>query len=163
MCDRPGRYLCGCVTGVCVWGGCVTEGLYCGVCERWVCDRGCVGWVNGVRTRDQLSRDQLPHDQLLQYQLFMKSTTIRSTLMKSEDGQAVGVDLAKVDLVCATRVNVWCTAASWSCICPPKVGRLIDIWKPSVPVEGREIFEVFVDFLLLSNLYLLLGKTRRRC
>ena len=56
--------------------------------------------------RDQLSRDQLPHDQLLQYQLFMQSTTIRSTLMKSEDGQAVGVDLTKVGLVCATRVNV---------------------------------------------------------
>ena len=56
-----------------------------------------------MRTRDQLSRDQLPHDQLLQYQLFMKST-LRSTLMKSEEGQAVGVDLAKVDFVCATRV-----------------------------------------------------------
>ena len=50
--------------------------------------------------------DDDQHDQLLQYQLFMKSTTIKSTLMKSEDGQAVGVDLAKVDLVCATRVNV---------------------------------------------------------
>ena len=59
-----------------------------------------------MRTRDQLSQDRLPHDQLLQYQLFMKSTSIRSTLMKSEDGQAMGVDLAKVDLACATRVNV---------------------------------------------------------
>ena len=30
--------------GVCVRGGCVTEGLYCGcVCEWWMCDRECVG------------------------------------------------------------------------------------------------------------------------
>ena len=34
----------GCVTeglycGVRVRGGCVTEGLYCGGCERWMCDK----------------------------------------------------------------------------------------------------------------------------
>ena len=30
--------------------------------------------------------------------------------------------------------SVSCTAASWSCICPPEIGRLIDIWKPSIAV-----------------------------
>ena len=30
------------------------------------------------------------------------------------------------------RWRVHCTAISWSCICPPKVGHLIDIWKPSI-------------------------------
>ena len=35
--------------GVCVRGECVTEWLYCVcvcVCERWMCDRECVGSVN---------------------------------------------------------------------------------------------------------------------
>ena len=59
----------------------------------------------GAHTRSTFA-GSTPAYQLLQYQLFMKPTTIRSTLMKSEDGQAVGVDLAKVDLVCTTRVNV---------------------------------------------------------
>ena len=31
-----------------------------------------------------------------------------------------------------TRWEVHCTAASWSHACPPKVGRLIGIWKPSI-------------------------------
>ena len=31
-----------------------------------------------------------------------------------------------------TRWKVHCTAASWSRTCPPEVGRLIGIWKPSI-------------------------------
>ena len=27
-----------------VRGGYVTEGLYCGGCERWICDRGALLW-----------------------------------------------------------------------------------------------------------------------
>ena len=33
---------------------------------------------------------------------------------------------------CFPQGEIHCTAASWSCACPLEVGRLIDIWKPSV-------------------------------
>ena len=50
------------------------------------------------------------------------------------------------------------------CVCPLKVGHVIDILKPSIHthIEERDLGNVY-DLLLLSNLYLLLGKTRRRC
>ena len=49
MCDRPARYLCGCVTESLLW--CVCERWVCDrvallwdVCERWVCDRWVLLW-----------------------------------------------------------------------------------------------------------------------
>ena len=41
-----------------------------------------------------------------------------------------------------SRWKVYCTAASLSCTCPTKVGRLIDIWKPSI------------GYVLLQQLYM---------